>query len=89
MSQLEFISILQAALILILKLSGPILFSSMAVGLTIGVFQSVTQIQESTLTFVPKILTGIATIIFLAPWMVDMFTTAVNELFSNILTYIK
>jgi flagellar biosynthetic protein FliQ len=89
MSQIEFISILQTALILILELAGPILLVSMGVGLVIGIFQSVTQIQESTLTFVPKILAGILTIILLAPWMVELYITSVNDLFSNILTYIR
>ncbi len=89
MSQSEFITILQSALILILKLSGPILITSMMVGLVIGVFQSVTQIQEATLTFVPKILAGVLTIIFLAPWMVEIFIVSVNDLFANITTYIR
>lgn len=89
MSQIEFITILQTAMLLILKLAGPILLVSMIVGLTIGVFQSVTQIQESTLTFVPKILAGILTIIFLAPWMVEMFLSSVHDLFNNLLIYIR
>lgn len=88
MSQIEFITILQTAMLLILKLAGPILLVSMVVGLVIGIMQSVTQIQEATLTFVPKILAGILTIIFLAPWMVEMFTNSVNDLFSNLLIYI-
>lgn len=89
MSQLEFITILQSALILVLKLAGPVLFASMAVGLSVGIFQSVTQIQEATLTFVPKIIAGIATVLFLAPWMVNLYITTVNELFENLLVYIK
>ena len=88
MSQIEFITILQSTLLLILKLAGPVLLVSMTVGLVIGVFQSVTQIQEATLTFVPKILAGILTIIFLAPWMIELYITSVNDLFSNLLTYI-
>jgi len=85
---MEFITILQTAMLLIIKLAGPVLLVSMAVGLVIGIIQSVTQIQEATLTFVPKILAGILTIIFLAPWMVEMYITSVNDLFSNLLTYI-
>lgn len=88
MSQIEFITILQNTLLLILKLAGPVLLVSMIVGLVIGIFQSVTQIQEATLTFVPKILAGILMIIFLAPWMVEIYITSVNDLFSNLLTYI-
>ncbi len=86
MTQIEFLTILQTALSLILQLAGPVLAVSMAVGLMISVFQSVTQIQEATLTFVPKILAGILTIMFLAPWMVDMYISAVNELFANLIT---
>ena len=89
MSQIEFITILQNALLLILKLAGPVLLVSMVVGLVIGIFQSVTQIQEATLTFVPKIIAGILTIIFLAPWMVEMYLTSVNDLFNNLLIYIR
>jgi flagellar biosynthetic protein FliQ len=69
---------------LVLKLAGPVLLVSMAVGLIISVFQSVTQIQEATLTFVPKIIAGLLTIMFLAPWMLDMYINTVNELFAMI-----
>lgn len=89
MDQTEFITILQSALILILELAGPVLLVSMIVGLVIGVFQSVTQIQESTISFVPKILAGIFTIILLAPWMVKLYVTSVNDLFANLLMYIR
>jgi len=84
MTQIEFLTILQTTMSLILKLSGPVLAVTMVVGLMISVFQSVTQIQEATLTFVPKILAGILTIMFIAPWMVDMYISAVNELFANL-----
>lgn len=86
MTQLEFLSVLQTALSLILKLAGPVLIVSMVVGLMISVFQTVTQIQESTLTFVPKILAGIMTIMFTAPWMVDMYISAVNQMFAQLVT---
>lgn len=83
MSQIEFITILQKTLILVLILSAPVLIISLVVGLIISVFQSVTQIQESTLTFVPKILAGILTIIFLAPWMLEVYISSVNEIFTQ------
>ncbi len=89
MSQAEFLTILQTTLILILKMAGPVLLASMAVGLVVGIFQSVTQIQEATLTFVPKILAGILTVMFMAPWMVDMYITAVNELFTNLVFNVR
>ncbi|HSA07389.1 MAG TPA: flagellar biosynthetic protein FliQ [Candidatus Gastranaerophilales bacterium] len=89
MSQIEFLTVLQTALILILELAGPVLLTTMVVGLVIGVFQSVTQIQEATLTFVPKILAGILTVMFTAPWMLDVYINAVNELFANLVMSIK
>lgn len=84
MSQLEFITILQQTLTLILELASPILIVSVVVGLFISIFQSVTQIQEATLTFVPKIIAGILTIIVLTPWMLEVYMNAVNELFAKI-----
>ena len=81
MSQLEFLSILQSTLTLSLMLSAPVLIICLVVGLLISVFQAVTQIQEATLTFVPKILAGILAIIFLAPWMLEVYINGVNEIF--------
>lgn len=83
MSQIEFLTILQMAMTLILELAGPVLITGMIVGLVVGVFQSVTQIQEATLTFVPKILAGILTVMFMAPWMLDVYISAVNQIFST------
>lgn len=74
---------------LVLQLAGPVLLVSMAVGLVISVFQSVTQIQEATLTFVPKIIAGLLTVMFLAPWMLDMYINTVNELFANIASIVN
>ena len=88
MSQIEFITLLQKTLMLVLLLSAPVLIVSLVVGLLISVFQSVTQIQESTLTFVPKILAGILTIMVLAPWMLEVYISSVTEMFNNMSTYI-
>ncbi|OGH99952.1 MAG: flagellar biosynthetic protein FliQ [Candidatus Melainabacteria bacterium RIFOXYA12_FULL_32_12] len=83
MTQLEFITILQTTLTLSLMLSTPILLVCLVVGLIISIFQSVTQIQEATLTFVPKILAGILSIIFLAPWMLEVYINGINEIFAK------
>lgn len=84
MEQETIIAILQKTFILVLELSVPILLVSMVVGLMVSVFQTITQIQEATLTFVPKILAGVMTLIILFPWMINIFTSAVNELFDMI-----
>ena len=88
MAQLHFLTLLQKTLLLSLELCGPILIISLVVGLMISIFQSVTQIQEATLTFVPKIIAGILAIIFLAPWMLEVYINGMNEIFSNMSTYI-
>lgn len=89
MEDTVFLTLTQNVLILILILSTPILVVSMVVGLLISVFQAVTQIQEQTLTFVPKIIAGILTLIILLPWMLNMFVSRTNEMFDYIQTMIK
>ena len=84
-----FLTRTQNVLILTLILSTPVLIISMVVGLVISIFQAVTQIQESTLTFVPKIIAGILTMIILLPWMLNMFMSRVNEMFEYVQTMIK
>lgn len=66
-----------------LILSLPMLFVGLVVGLMISIFQATTQINEMTLTFVPKILAVIVVIIFTMPWMLNMlidFTTRIFNL---------
>ena len=79
MEQEVIITLIQKMFVLTLQISVPILMSGVVIGLAISVFQTVTQIQESTLTFVPKILGGIILLIILMPWMVNLFVTYVNE----------
>ncbi len=79
MEQEVIITLMQKMFVLTLEISVPILLSGVVIGLAISVFQTVTQIQESTLTFVPKIIGGIAILIVLMPWMVNLFISYVNE----------
>lgn len=89
MEDTAFLTLTQNVLILILILSTPVLIISMVVGLLISVFQAVTQIQEATLTFVPKIIVGIITLIILMPWMLNLFISRTTDMFSYISTLIK
>lgn len=57
------------ALYLVLLVSGPVLLASMGVGLTIGLLQAATQVQEQTLTFVPKLLAVALVLALLGSWM--------------------
>ena len=56
-----------------------ILFVGVIIGLMVSIFHTVAQIQESTLTFVPKIVGCVILLIFLLPWMMNVFVTTVNE----------
>ena len=79
-----FLTVIQDILILIIQVSAPILVVAVAVGLVISIFQSVTQIQEQTLTFVPKIIACVLVLILTLPWMLNIFIARVNDLFNKI-----
>jgi flagellar biosynthetic protein FliQ len=86
----EFIATLsRGAVEITLMLSLPILGIGMIVGLFISVFQSVTQIQEMTLTFVPKILAVLMGMLFFGPWMLNKITTYTEGIIVNIPNYIR
>lgn len=84
MNQEVIITMIQNIFVLILELSAPVLIVSVVIGLIVSVFQTITQIQESTLTFVPKIIAGVVTLIVLMPWMLNVFISSVKELFDSI-----
>ena len=75
------INLLQKTFVVTLEMVSPILLVGMAVGLIISIFQTVTQIQESTLTFVPKIIAGILALLVLLPWLISVFITSINEFY--------
>lgn len=68
------VAIGREALILTIMLAGPMLSFALVVGVTIALFQAVTQIQEITLTFVPKILAVAAAMLIFLPWMINLAT---------------
>lgn len=89
MDEALFLTVFQKAILLIMIIAAPILLSAIAVGLTISIIQSVTQIQEQTLTFVPKIFAALLVTIVAAPWMIDTFTSTTRELFEYIKVFIS
>jgi flagellar biosynthetic protein FliQ len=72
------------ALILVLLLGAPMLLLGLLVGVTISILQSVTQIQEMTLTFVPKIVVVVLSLIFFGPWMLRLLTSFSLQLFERL-----
>jgi flagellar biosynthesis protein FliQ len=73
----------------VLIVSAPVLLVSLAVGLTISLFQAVTQIQEFTLTFVPKILAVFVTLFLFFPWIARVLITYTTDLITKIPVYIR
>ncbi|MBQ4482627.1 MAG: flagellar biosynthesis protein FliQ [Lachnospiraceae bacterium] len=69
--------------------SAPLLLISLIVGLAISIFQTVTSIQEQTLTFVPKVLAIFAGIMLLGHWMVNNMVGLMTKLWSDFSLYVK
>jgi flagellar biosynthetic protein FliQ len=72
------------ALILTLLLAAPMLLLGLAVGVLISILQSVTQIQEMTLTFVPKIVATVLALIFFGPWMLRLLIGFSIQLYAKL-----
>ncbi len=83
------IDIASEALFLVIKVSLPVLLVSLCVGLIISIFQTVTSIQEQTLTFVPKIVAVFLSLILLGNWMVTSIVDFMVELWSNFSLYLN
>lgn len=72
------------ALQLALLLAAPLLLTALAVGVLIGVFQAATQINEQTLSFIPKLVATAAVLVIAGPWMLRLLTEYTRELFESI-----
>ncbi len=83
------IQIASRALYLIIKVSLPVLLVSLIVGLVISIFQTVTSIQEQTLTFVPKIVCVFVSLILLGNWMLTEIVDFMVELWNNFSLYVN
>ena len=77
------------ALYLIIKTSAPVLLVSLVIGLVISIFQTVTSIQEQTLTFVPKIVCVFMSIMVLGHWMMNEMTEFMTRLWTDFSIYIR
>jgi len=83
------LSIAREAALLILILAGPILGAGLAVGLAVSLFQAVTQIQEMTLTFIPKLLAVLLVLAVLGHWMLGQLLSFTVKLLNNLDTYAR
>ena len=84
MSHALIVDLARNAIMLALLISGPMLIVALLVGLTVSVLQAVTQIQEQTLAFVPK-LVGVSAVFLLAlPWILQLLVKYTTELFRSL-----
>lgn len=84
MTDAQVLEIVLGALTVATKLAAPILIASLAIGVVVSLVQTVTQVQEMTLTFVPKLI-GVAVIVmFGGSWMIRELVTWVTQLWSSI-----
>ena len=80
----SFTDISNQAIKVALMVSAPMLIGALVVGILVSLFQAVTQINEQTLSFIPKIIVIVAALIFFGPWMSDSLTTFTKDLILQI-----
>ena len=74
----------QQALWVTMMIAAPMLLSALAVGLMVGMFQAATQINEMTMSFIPKLLVLVAALVVAGPWMLSVISTYTVQLFAQI-----
>ncbi|WP_026515404.1 flagellar biosynthesis protein FliQ [Butyrivibrio sp. LB2008] len=82
-------TIVNQCLMLVIKMSLPVLLTSMIVGLVISIFQTVTSIQEQTLTFVPKVICVFIVIMITGNWMMTELTGFISLIWSDFSKYVR
>lgn len=85
----QVLDIAKEMLFVIIKVSAPLLLISLIVGLIISIFQTVTSIQEQTLTFVPKIIAVFLGMMLIGSWMLNSLTDFMTELWRNFSLYVS
>ncbi|AHA30093.1 flagellar biosynthetic protein FliQ [Exiguobacterium sp. Leaf187] len=84
MTQEMIIQLASSAVWTLLKVSAPLLLVSLVVGLLVSILQATTQIQEQTLSFVPKIVAVFLALVFFGPWIMQELQTFTIDLFKQI-----
>lgn len=87
MTAVEVLDIARLALLTLLKVAGPVMLAGLAIGVTVALFQTLTQLQEMTLTFIPKILVVMGVLLFTMPYiggqMGELMAAIVNSITSS------
>ncbi len=83
------IDVMRVAILMIIKVSAPMLLVALIVGLIVSVFQTTTSIQEQTLSFAPKIVAIFLAMIVFGPWMISTLVDFINELYHSFDMFIR
>ncbi len=78
------VEVVNQAIKITLMLSAPMLIGALLVGVLVSIFQAVTQINEQTLSFIPKILVIVAALVIFSPWMMETMVSYTQDLFTSI-----
>ncbi len=89
MSHQLVVDLARNAILLALLVAGPMLVVALGVGLIISIFQALTQIQEQTLAFVPKLLAVAATFLVALPWALQLLIKYTTELFRSLPSFVS
>jgi len=84
MNPQSVITLGQQALYVMLLLAAPLLLTALAVGLVVSILQAATQINEMTLSFIPKLLGIVTALVLAGPWMLSFYVDFVRRLFESI-----
>lgn len=89
MTENQILYMAKEALGTAILVGGPILAASLLVGLIVSIFQAMTQIQEQTLSFIPKILSIALILVILGPWMLNVMSAYTTNLFTELVNYAR
>lgn len=78
------VTLAQRAIEVTMLMSAPMLLAGLAIGLLVSIFQAATQINEMTLSFIPKLLVTFIVMVLAGPWMIELFTDYTRQLFESI-----
>ena len=77
------------AIKVMIYVAGPLLLAAMAIGILVSVLQAVTQINEATLTFIPKMIAIVVVLMVMAPWMIEMLKTYASDIMGNVSQWVR
>lgn len=84
MTSQAVLTLVQQALLVTVLVSAPLLLTALVVGLVVSIFQAATQINEMTLSFIPKLLAMFAVLVLVGPWILTTLVDYVQRLFGSI-----